>query len=113
MARRNWDSIKQHQRVSAAIRAQRDVANYARELGESHRRADNNAQHPARPKAPQSSKAQMREQALAAADAWQLAHPAPPPLPPWGPWTPWRTVTRPDGTTYQERERQRLHPSDC
>lgn len=23
----------------------------------------------------------------------------------WGPWSEWRTVTRPDGFTYQERER--------
>lgn len=25
----------------------------------------------------------------------------------WGPWSEWRTVTRPDGFSYQERERAR------
>lgn len=104
MARRDWDKSRIRQQVRAATRAAVDAQSYTRELFES-RRAEDHARHGARAQAPQPSKAQMREEAIAAADAWRIKHPAPPP---WGPWSPWRTVTRPDGTSYQERERQRL-----
>lgn len=94
VARRDWDKAKIRQQVTATTRAEVDARSHTREIYESRRPAH----------APQPSKAELRAEGAAAVEAWQEAHPAPAP---WGPWSPWRTVTRPDGTTYQERERQR------
>lgn len=100
----DWKRDKTVRQIRAESKASHDAAAYLRDL-EDAARARNRAQHDSeRPKAPQPSKAQLRAEATEAIAAWEVEHPRPAP---WGPWTPWRTVTRADGTTYQERERQR------
>jgi hypothetical protein len=98
VARRDWDKAKTRQHFTATTRAEVDARSYTRDINESRR-----SRHQA--PAPHPTKAELRAEGAAAVEAWQEAHPAPAP---WGPWTPWRTVTRPDGTTYQERDRRRL-----
>lgn len=83
-----WDKDRARKQVSRDRRERMAAEAYAREIS------------PGAGVVPSMSKAQMR------AELERLGVSADKPIPKPGKveWTPWRTVERPDGTTYQERE---------
>jgi len=100
-----WDRDRTRRKVAAASQQVHDSAAYTRDL-EDAARAHNRARHDSpQVHAPQPSKAQLRAEGVKAVAGWEVAHPPPPP---WGPWSEWRTITRPDGSTYKERDRTRV-----
>lgn len=104
----SWDTDKAKRRIAAETRERIADAAYLRDLqdAENARTRFASPVKPA-PRVPEHepTKAELRADATEAMAAWETTHPRPAP---WGPWSEWRTVTRPDGTTYQERDRRRL-----